>query len=1231
MKTSLLSSQLSRGGSLLCSQLNHGGSVHGAFTNAHLASAGRFLLLLSRDGSNIEERSNPAFRTREGVMRRSFWLFTICLFLSCPLVAQKVSGTIRGAVTDPSGAFLPSADVTVRNVGTGATRSMMTNQQGEYVFPELTPGFYEVRVKHAGFKESVSRGLELHVASTAEANLKMQLGGVEEQVTVEASAVQVETSTGTVGNVVDGNQVRELPLNGRSFTQLTQLMPGVSPQAAFNTKNKGLLAGVDFSVNGNSTTGNIFTVDGVNNNDVGSNRTILVYPSIDAIQEFKILRNSYGPEYGQAMGAVVNIVTRGGGNKFHGGAFYFGRNDALNATDYFNNLHGIPKDVLRRNDWGYNIGGPIKKDKLFFFWSQEWNRELRGKSRSANVPTVAEKAGDFTNLRRANDGSLCENAPADPVTGATMTQVPQTSPAGSAIVALFPDPNLLPSQVNSSDCANWSLSLTAPIYWRQESVRVDYKFGNDWTLFGRYTQDHWSQPFPSTLGFWGDDIYPSVETSWLQPGYQATIKLSKVFGTTAINDFQVSYAANKITATRSGTNPGLNNQINTVFTPDFPFSDKQSGTNIGYPVFWGGLGNGANSSDLWHQAPWHNNEQLYIAKDDFSKVIGNHTFKLGFLASNNQKNELVNGTSEENTQFGSISGTGAAGSTLNGTFDALWAGRIWNGSELQTNPFSETRWHDYEFYYGDSWRIRHNVTFEYGFRWSFLRQPFHAKDKIATFEPFAYNPAFGSDPCNGLLVVPGTNYCQQVGFLGGVPGPNRSLKLNNNHAISPRIGIAWDPYGNGKTSIRAGVGQFFQRERLNHTLNMSNNAPFSLSAPNIDRTLDVPVLQAGTGSPSFGIDTSSNLPNTWQWNLTVERELLRNSKLELAYVGNRGIHLLRYTDANAVPQALWLQHALSNDDADRPFGLGNFGRVDFGEWLGGSNYHALQALFRTRVRALDAQFAYTWSRSLSDSDITNSGSSAQTTVLVNPFNPRLNYGPTLINRPHIFVANIVYRLPELAGYRNFVRQTLGGWELASILDYASGPPLTVYASQPDIDGAPGGLIGTGQGQGETRANRVFGQPCRAPSGSPKFQWLNPDGWTLDNYQLATFGTGSIGDCQGPGIAQTDFSVYKNFKVGEKVTMQFRMEFFNLFNKVQFRGNSPDITAIDNNIATAGVACSAANVGDASSPCFQHGINTVGWSFGPNARNSTAYGNPTFGQANQDVGPREIQYGLKVTF
>src|SRR5216684_37628 len=858
-------------------------------------------------------------------------LMYLCLVLSLPVWGQKFTGEIRGVVTDKSGATVPNASVSIANNSTGDVRTVVSNQAGEYVAVELNPGKYTVTVKQPGFKEFVSKDVEVNVSSIAVVNAALDVGNVTEQVVVEASNVQVETATGAVGNVVEGNEVAQLPLNGRSFTQLTQLMPGVSPAANFDTKNKGLQSGVDFSVNGNNTTGNIFMVDGVNNNDIGSNRTILIYPSLDAIQEFKILRNSYGPEYGQAMGAIVSILTKGGTNGFHGGFFYDGRNDLLNATDYFNNQTGIKKDVVRRNDWGYNIGGPIMKDKLFFFFSEEWNHEQRGAQRSGDVPTAAEKTGDFSNPRtdKSSTGALCDPLPGvtDNTTGlyvqgpwTNISQAPpgpgQTatpSPAGLACLSMFPDPHV----AKPVNCKNWAESLTAPIRWREENVRMDYNLTNTWKIFGRYTQDHWAQPFPSTLGFWGEDQYPSIEDSWAQPGYQATIKLTKLFGSSAVNDFQFSYAANRIKVTRAGTNPGLNDQINQLAPTYYPFSGKLAGTHIGYPGFWGGCGpDCATGDNLWTQAPWHNNEQLFIFRDDFQKSLGSHTFKVGFLVTSNQKNEMVNNESQENAFYWGAQ----ANDTGNGAFNMLSNSTVWGGGESQTNPFSQIRWHDIEPYFGDSWKVRRNVTFEYGFRWSFLRMPYSGPNRISNFDPALYNPALGSDPCNGVVLPPGTNWCSAAGFSAGSHGQNRALKDQNNHAIAPRIGIAWDPRGDGKMAIRAGVGQFFQRERLNNYLQLAANSPFSLTAGGL-RTFDAAPAAGSltaSGSPSYGISTNSDLPNSWQWNLTVEREILRDNKLEIAYVGNRGIHTLQFGDANGVPADQRLNFALLNDNTLRP-------------------------------------------------------------------------------------------------------------------------------------------------------------------------------------------------------------------------------------------------------------------------------------------------------------------------
>src|SRR5258707_158088 len=338
----------------------------------------------------------------------------VCLlsfFLTFSVNAQKVTGSVSGTVTDESNASVAGADVTIISELTGASRSTTTSAEGTFSFQELNAGTYRLVVSKSGFKKVEERNLEVHVSDIATVTVKLPVGVLVETVTVEASSVQVETQTGTVSNIINGEQVRELPMNGRNFVQLTTLLPGAAVAENFDAKNKGLLAGVDISFSGAPANANQWRVDGANNNDIGSQRTILVYPSIDAIEEFKILRNSYGPEFGGAGGAQINIVTRGGGNDFHGSAFYFGRNDALNAK---NVLLGPtdPKQLLRRNDYGYTIGGPIKKDKVFFFWSEEWNKEKRARVRSNQVPTALMRTGNFSEL-----AGCPSQIPIDPTTG----------------------------------------------------------------------------------------------------------------------------------------------------------------------------------------------------------------------------------------------------------------------------------------------------------------------------------------------------------------------------------------------------------------------------------------------------------------------------------------------------------------------------------------------------------------------------------------------------------------------------------------------------------------------------------------------------------------------------------------------------------------------------------------------------------------------------------------------
>src|SRR5712664_2400210 len=331
-------------------------------------------------------------------------LLLLTLWCTSPMQAQVTTASLRGTVMDDQGAAVADAAVTITNIGTAYSRTMHTGSDGSYSFQELPLGMYRIHAEHVGFKAATQTGVELHVADSLMINITLRVGAVSETVTVEASPVAVETTNGELTGLIQGSQVSELPLNGRNFMQLVTLMPGVAAGEAYSVTNKGLKGGSNLAVSGSSSNGNQWLVDGANNNDTGSQRTILIYPSTESIEEFKIERSSYGAEFGGMSGATINLVTKSGKNDFHGSVYYSGRNDKLNAYDPIlkdgcpTPLSSVtcPKNKFRGNDYGYTIGGPVKKDKIFFFWSQEWNKKIEGIARTGHVPTMGERVGDFS-------------------------------------------------------------------------------------------------------------------------------------------------------------------------------------------------------------------------------------------------------------------------------------------------------------------------------------------------------------------------------------------------------------------------------------------------------------------------------------------------------------------------------------------------------------------------------------------------------------------------------------------------------------------------------------------------------------------------------------------------------------------------------------------------------------------------------------------------------------------
>jgi hypothetical protein len=1149
-------------------------------------------------------------------MRMQRWLVLgVLACLAVPAHAQKITASIRGTVTDPTSAVIAGAKVTVKNEDTGLTRSVTTNASGNYNFAELPVGSYRVDVSFQGFKSAARTKIILNVADARQVDVKLETGEITETLSVEANAVAVKTVGAEVAGLVTGEQARELPLNGRNFMQLTLLQPGVTATESLNTRDKGLSGGSDVSVSGGSTTSNLWMVDGANNNDVGSNRTILVYPSVDSIEEFKIQRNNYGAEFGQAAGAQVNLVTKGGTNSFHGSLYYYARRDSMNSKDYFLEKSGQDKAKLKWDDYGLTIGGPIIKDKLHFFFSEEVNKDKRETVRSAFVPTAQERAGNF-NGRVAG---CSDPNPTDPLTGQPFPN--NTIPAnrinagGSLMMQNMSLPNVTPT---GGSCNNWIGAVPTPVDWRQENARVDWTITNSTRLMVRYTQDTWK----ADTNQWGDDPFPIVGSIWNQPGKSLVAQLNQNIGSNMVNSLTFSYSMNKIEVTRGGSNPELATQLASAIPTFYPASGKEAKGAAMPMANWGSLGP-YGGGVLWNQAPWVNNQDLFVLKDDYSAVFGKHFIKAGLLYSYNKKNEEPANASQESVQVNGTAGyLGPNGyvagkNTGNAVANWLLQGTVWNTGELKSNKAVQVRWQDYEGYLADSWKMTPKATLDIGLRVSHFTMPYMNDDVYGSFYFPSSNAAYGNSPCNGVLYVPGKNPCPALGLQGGSDGPNRSLQPVKSLLVAPRIGLAYDVFGNGKTAIRGGIGLFYSRERVSGALGMGNSPPFSGNAA-VVRTLDSPTPVTGNpsvayGAPASGWNQTAANPNNWQWNVAIEHEVVKNTVVELAYVGSKGQDLVGTYNVNEIAPANRLAYAQAENGALRPLnGTAGIGNANVGLWAHNRNsiYHALQTAVISRFgHGSQVSLAYTFSKAIADTGIDNADGGNGISVgntYTDSTQPGLDRGRAGIDRTHVFSGSLVLALPKLEEAGGFVKNVFGDWEFTSILQASTGYPITVYVATPNGLNGNAGLAGTGYG-GNQRPNVVAGQPCSVGGGSNEVQWLNPQAWTVNNYKIGTDGNSSRGKCDGPGFFQWDAALYKNINLGSRVKVQLRFEVFNVLNTTNFLGNSIANTYVPQNAVY--------NTGSAATATTVVSANPQGG----------------FGQISAARDPRQMQLGLRLSF
>jgi len=1143
--------------------------------------------------------------------------FTI-LFLALALAlvpvafGQRTQGTISGTVKDSTGAVVPGADVTATNQATGVSRGTVTNDAGFYSLPNLLIGTYTITAALTGFKKTEIKEVKLDVAQDRVVDITLTVGQITEIVEVTSAPPLVELRSGEVSNLVEEKQMTELPLNGRSFVQLTLLVPGASIKNDANTRNTGLLAGVDISVNGNASTANLWLVDGADNVDRGSNRTILVYPSVDSIAEFRVSRNSFGPEAGAGAGANINIVTKSGTNVFHGTAYDFLRNDALDATDFFVNRvprlaggqRAAAKPTLRSNDFGYTVGGPIVRDKAFFFWSHEWRKERRGITRSRLVPTLKERVGDFS--EKFHTGN--QPVPNDPKTRqpfpGNIMPASVLSPAGLALQKLYPAPNI--PLTSSNQAINLTFSPATPIDTRQEQIRGDYQMTKSMSLMVRYTQDKWENPAPNygaEGGLWGDDGLAVVDSNWSQPSKSLAIQVTNSFGTTMVNQFQYTFSNNRIYITA-----GIGQDINAAIVKAIPSVFPGIPSETAHATFWGNPGVGGN---LWNAFPWDNGENLNVWKDDFSKVLGNHSMKMGYQMTRNWKDEDCCGAYDANPKFWGPNAVnwGDVPYTGNGLADALYKGTLWGATERKyPQPRAKTRWRDFEWYWGDTWRIKPQLTINYGFRWSILKQPFDADDAVANFVASVFDPKKGNVYDNGLIYP---------GNLKGVTGiGSRSLSKEHYWDIGPRIGFAWDPTGSGKNSIRGGVGIYYNRDSIaGGWQELNTNPPFAaLLYLGDGRPLDslpASVPAVSKGLPTYGKDINSPTPRTYQWNLTYEREIFKDTKIEFSYVGNKGTHLPQNVLLTQVPKKYRLADLIDQFNgvsaADRarkyrPYGDVWADQANISYWARGadSSYHSLQVyLVKRFTQNFTYNVAYTFSKVLGTSQL---GYLGDTQVSDNE-NLRYDRGMPQFDRTHIFVVNAIYNLPKFQNLNPFLRNVLGDWEMTGIFSYNTGVPLTVYS---------------GFNTSNTRNARAdqIGDPA-GPHSIDK--WFNTAAFRIPTIigAMGNSPRGVSGE-RSPTINNFDWSIYKNFAIpwmksrytAESAKIQFRAEFFNILNHTQF-------FPPDTNISPRDVITDQTN---------------------PNRDVDTATGkvnipvskySPTFGTISRSRDPREIQFALKL--
>lgn len=1137
-------------------------------------------------------------------MRFSFsrWVsaLTCAVLLSASTLvatAQNVTASISGTVTDPSGAVVPKATITITNTDTNTVRTLEASGSGAYSAPSLPLGTYTVTIEAPGFKKQTVTGLVLHVNDAATVNGNMAVGSSGDEISVAADQVQLNFENATVSGLINGTQMRELVLNNRNYEQLVALQPGVayggtSDQLYIgNSLPGGTTATVAFSINGGRSSANNWTIDGTTNVDRGSNLTLLSYPSIDAIAEFKTLRGTYTAEFGGAASGQINVVTRSGTNSLHGTLYEFFRNDVFNANAWLNKNVPNPanfgkRPALRYNDFGGEIAGPIViphifngKDKAFFMFSGEYRRVINYSAiTNTGVPTATERQGNFAT-------PVCTSVSNTGTCNSTGTTVAINPTAAAYVKDMFtPDGSKIPLPIvtGTDPTGHTILSNQRAVYnENQEIARIDYSATKTLLLTGRMIYDEIPTVEPGGA-FTSASSLPGAGTTANEshtnsPGHNYLGRFTWTATPKLVVEGGYDYSYGAIISTPTGY---IARSMSPDINPTLPFDSKALGI-VPTISMSGGGGPNVTSSGQYN----------VISKDhnvfgQATRSIGGHTLIAGATFHKYLKSENAT-TSNAGTFTFNATGLPSGSGTQN--YTQTWANFLsgyaasFSQASLAITPALHSN--IFEAFVQDNWKVNPRLALNLGVRYTYFQQPTDSNNYLDNFDPSTYVASKAPTlDTNGLICVtgaactggvtpnPSADYVTNNGALllmNGVilatPGSfghqspyGNTIAKQHNLNFAPRLGFALDVFGDQRTSLRGGYGISFDSTLFGtYEQNSFANPPyvqtFSYANVNFNNPAATSASTTATPSPGAlrGTATDFKTPYTQQYSLGIQQQMPLGMVLHVDYVGNHQVHQLGIIDINEATPGAYVNAGLgiaaggvttANSpklNLIRPYK--GYNAINVVQNIFGSNYNSLQTQLQKRFRDSSLiDINYTWSKALTDNQTDRS------TAVQDRTNIRGEYGLAQIDRRNIFTADFVYVLPFYRDQKGFIGHIAGGWQLSGIAAINSGLPFTPTTSSVD----PGGLGFLGASSAGGRPDQV-GNVNDGVGLKTKTKWFNTAAFAAVPAGLARPGNSHRGVIIGPGFQRYDLGLMRNFKLAEGKFLQFRGEGFNVFNHTNF--------------------------------------------------------------------------------